>query len=429
MENIITKNIDAFALLDALPVGVVVHGPDSKILHANKKALTVLRMTAKQALGKEALNFQWRLVDTYRQPLPIEHFPVSRVLATGKSIEGQLLGVTDSSSPDVTWVTVNAVSESNSQGVIERVVVTFTENIYERSDIPFKDIVDSAQDVIIITEAHLLEEPGPKIIYVNRAFSRLTGFTAQEAIGKSPRFLQRPDADPAVRARINSALALGQPVRETIYNYSKEGKGYWLDMHIVPLKNTLGEVGYFAAIERDITAQKDLEHELRHFAFHDALTRLPNRRLLLDLLKHSLARAKRSGSYIAVLYIDLNKFKHLNDTHGHGAGDLLLAEVARRLSSRVRESDVVARLGGDEFVVLLEELGTDPAHVENHVKTVVDKIQGTLEDTYVLGDIVHQGSASIGVNLIDGGGDNELHPDQILKDADAAMYTVKKSRS
>ena len=113
-------SLDALALLDALPVGVVVHGPDTRILHANRKALAVLRMTAEQALGKETLDFEWRLVDTYRQPLPIELFPVSRVLATGKPVEGQLLGVTDSSSPDVTWLTVNAMPESDAQGGIAR---------------------------------------------------------------------------------------------------------------------------------------------------------------------------------------------------------------------------------------------------------------------------------------------------------------------
>lgn len=425
-----TKNsnqrIDAFALLDALPVGVVVHGPDTRILHANKKALAVLRMSAQQALGKEALDFQWQIVDTYRQPLPLEQFPVSRVLATGAPVTGQLLGVSDSSRPEITWLTVNALAECDAHGVIERVVVTFTENPYERADIPFKDIIDSAQDVIIITEAYPFVEPGPRIIYVNQAFTLLTGYTAQEVIGKTPRILQRPDADPAVLARISAGLSLGQPVREIIYNYSKEGRGYWLDMHIVPLKNALGEVAYFGAIERDITAQKDLEHELRHFAFHDALTRLPNRRLLLDRLKHSLVLAKRSTSYIAVLFIDLNKFKLLNDTHGHDAGDLLLVEVARRLSSLVRESDVVARLGGDEFVVLLDGLGANPVDAEKHVQRVVAKIQNALDNTYVLGDIVHHGSASIGVTLMCGVGQHD--PDQVLKDADAAMYSVKNNR-
>lgn len=427
MPNIIHTTLDAFALLDMLPVGVVVHGPDTRILHANKKALAVLRLTSEQALGKAALDFQWQVVDTYRQPLLLEQFPVNRVLATGEPLDGQLLGVRDSSSAEITWLTVNALAEKNAQGVVERVVVTFTENTYARADIPFKEIVDSAQDIILITEAYPIQEPGPRIIYANRAFTDLTGFTAQEVLGKSPRILQRPDVDPAVRARITAGLALGQPVREVIYNYSKDGRGYWLDMHIVPLKDAHGEVAYFAAIERDVTAQKDLEHELRHFAFHDVLTRLPNRRLLLDRLKHALVLAKRSGGHIAVLFIDLDKFKHLNDTYGHDAGDLLLVEVSRRLCSRVRESDVVARLGGDEFVVLLDGLGTDLAQAQLHVQTVVSKIQGALEDAYVLGEITHHGSASVGVKLIMSGADHD--PDQILKDADAAMYTVKKSRS
>jgi diguanylate cyclase (GGDEF)-like protein len=198
-------------------------------------------------------------------------------------------------------------------------------------------------------------------------------------------------------------------------------------MHIVPLKNALGEVTYFGAIERDITVQKDLEHELRHLAFHDALTRLPNRRLLLDRLQQALALANRSKNHIAVLFIDLNKFKLLNDAHGHDVGDLLLIEVARRLTSLVRESDVVSRLGGDEFVVLLNGLGIVPADAQTHVQTVVDKIQGALEEVYVLGDIVHHGSASIGVKLIGNAG--EQKPEQILKDADTAMYSVKKSRN
>ncbi len=427
MPNIVDQHLDALALLDMLPIGVLVHGPDTKILHANKKALVFLRMTPEQALGKATLNLQWHLVDAYRQALPAEQLPLNRVLATGRAIEGCLLGVTDSSSAHVTWLTVNATPKFNPGGEIEHIVVTFTESLYERADIPFKDIVDTAQDVILITEAHVLQEPGPKIVYANQAFSRLTGYAAEEVIGRSPRFLQGPDVDPAVRARIKDGLSLGQPVREVIYNYSKEGKGYWLDMHIVPLKNTQGEVAYFAAIERDVTAQKELEHELRHFAFHDALTRLPNRRLLLDRLKHSLALAKRSGSYIAVLFIDLNKFKLLNDTHGHDAGDLLLIEVARRLTNRVRESDVVARLGGDEFVILLDGLGTDTAQAQKHVRITVEKIQTALDDTYILGDIVHKGSASIGVELI--GSHSEEHDhDQILKNADTAMYTVKQSR-
>lgn len=426
MTRITDNHIDAFALLDRLPVGVVVHGPDTRILYANCKALAVLRMSAEQALSKDVADFQGRVIDTYRQPLTLEQFPVNRVLATGEPVEGQLLGVMDSCGTYVTWLNVNAAAQTNAGGEIERVIVTFTENPYERADIPFKDIVDSAQDVIIVTEASPLTAPGPRIIYVNQAFTGLTGFSAQEIIGKNPRILQRADADPVVLGRIRAGLAAGQTVRETIYNYSKDGRGYWLDMHIVPLKNAQGEVAYFGAIERDVTEQKNLEYELRHFAFHDVLTRLPNRRQLFVRLKQALALARRNGSLIAVLFIDLNKFKHLNDTQGHDVGDLLLVKVAQRLSKLVRESDLVARLGGDEFVVLLDGLSSDPRQAQEHVQLVVDKIQAALEEPFVLGDVVHCGSASIGVKLVDNHGD--LDVDQLLKDADAAMYAVKKSR-
>lgn len=423
MEKIVDNALDAFALLDALPVGVVVHGADTRILHANAKALKVLRMTAAQALGKETLDFQWRVVDTYRQPLPLDQFPVNQVLATGCPVAGMLIGVADSSGPDITWLTVNAVPQFGQQGAVERVLVTFTENAHPRADIPFKDIVDSAQDVILITEASPLQEPGPRIVYANSAFTRLTGFSEQDVVGKSPRILQRSDADPAVRARISAALGAGQAIREVIYNYSKTGEGYWLDMHIVPLKNPQGEVAYFAAIERDITAQKEREDELAHFAFHDALTRLPNRRMLLDRLAHSLRTAKRSASHLAVLFIDLNKFKLLNDTHGHEAGDLMLVEVAQRLKDRVRESDTVARLGGDEFVVLLSGLGPDADQAERYVAQVVNKLHAALGEVYHLGSLSYPGSASIGVKVIQGG---NVEPDQLLKDADEAMYGVKK---
>lgn len=427
MPNIINKTLDAFALLDMLPVGVVVHGPDTKILHANKKALSVLRLTADQALGKVDLDFQWQIIDTYRQPLTLAQLPVNRVLSTGEAIEGILLGVRDSSSSEITWLTVNAMAEKDDKGLIERVVVTFTENTYERSDIPFKEILDSAQDIVLITEADPLAEPGPRIIYANAAFTNLTGYTAQEVIGKSPRFLQRSDVDLEVLSRINVGLKTGQPVREVIYNYAKNGRGYWLDMHIVPLKNSHGEVAYFAAIERDVTPQKNLENELRHFAFHDVLTRLPNRRLLIDRLKHSLALANRNQNHIAVLFVDLNKFKHINDTYGHDVGDLLLIEVAQRLCGAVRESDVVARIGGDEFIVLLDLLGAESDIAKLNVQKVVTKIQNVLSEPYYLGSICYNGSASIGLKLINGESDHDA--EQILKEADDAMYKEKKHRS
>jgi len=176
-------------------------------------------------------------------------------------------------------------------------------------------------------------------------------------------------------------------------------------------------------IARDITGRKRLEEELRAIAFHDSLTRLPNRRLLLDRLEHALLSGKRQQDHLAVLFIDLNQFKQLNDTHGHDAGDLLLVEVARRLKLGVRESDTVARLGGDEFVILLEGLGDDGDQASEYAASVAGKVRQVLSEEYDLGGIRHVGSASVGIKICREG-DND--PDQILKEADAAMYEAKR---
>jgi diguanylate cyclase (GGDEF)-like protein/PAS domain S-box-containing protein len=173
----------------------------------------------------------------------------------------------------------------------------------------------------------------------------------------------------------------------------------------------------------DLTERKRMEDELRQLAFHDSLTRLPNRRLLLDRLEQALRTGQRQSSHLAVLFLDLNRFKQLNDAYGHDVGDRLLVEVAARLRRVVRESDTVARLGGDEFVVLLEGLAMRPDQAMAQAAAVCCKIEAALSAEYLLGTVRHQGSVSIGIALFLG---KDLDPDQVLKDADAAMYEAKR---
>ena len=175
----------------------------------------------------------------------------------------------------------------------------------------------------------------------------------------------------------------------------------------------------------DLSESKRIEEELRHLAFHDALTHLPNRRLLIEFLKHALLASKRSGNRMAVLFLDLNKFKVLNDTYGHDTGDLLLVEVARRLKQMVREMDMVARLGGDEFVILLEGLGPTAEHAVLYAASVKQKVTQALAEEYIFDTIRHCGSASVGIKMVEEG---DTDPDQILKDADTAMYLEKRNR-
>lgn len=178
-----------------------------------------------------------------------------------------------------------------------------------------------------------------------------------------------------------------------------------------------------AKLIAEVDERKRLEAELRHFAFYDALTRLPNRRLFLDRLHQAQLASARQRSHVAVMFLDLNNFKELNDNHGHDIGDQLLMDVARRLQSTVRESDTVARLGGDEFIVMLEGLGPEAEKARNYAAALADDIRNVLGQEYVLGDIRHQCSASIGVKLFLGTNED---PDQILKDADMEMYRVKQ---
>lgn len=170
---------------------------------------------------------------------------------------------------------------------------------------------------------------------------------------------------------------------------------------------------------------EEANQRLSAFAFYDMLTGLANRRLLLDRLEQALRVAKRQVRRVGVLFIDLNKFKELNDTHGHEAGDQLLAEVARRLQRSVREIDTVARLGGDEFIILLEELDANPVAAVAATEAVVAKINRALAQPYPLGSLEYVISASIGVKISDG---LEEDSDQILRDADKAMYAAKQRR-
>lgn len=219
--------------------------------------------------------------------------------------------------------------------------------------IPFEAIVSRANDAVIVTDAMPIDEPGPRIIYVNQAFTDITGYQQDEVIGRSPRILQGPDTDPEVRARIRQALEQELPVREELINYTKQGKPYWLDLNIVPLRDAQGEVRFYAAIERDISSLKQQQQDLRELAIKDPLTGLLNRRGFAEYANNLIALAHRENQLMSLAVIDLDHFKQINDLHGHDAGDEVLRQLAEQMHQGFRQTDVLGRLGGEEFVVLL----------------------------------------------------------------------------
>ena len=177
-------------------------------------------------------------------------------------------------------------------------------------------------------------------------------------------------------------------------------------------------------LRREVAERKMADDEIRNLAYHDALTRLPNRRLLFDRLQHAIAASSRSGRYCALLFIDLDNFKTLNDTLGHDAGDLLLQEVSRRLATCLREGDTAARLGGDEVVVLLENLSENAQEAATQAETTGEKIHGALNQTYQLANHEYNGTPSIGVTLFT---DHQDTVDELVKRADLAMYHAKSA--
>ncbi len=272
-------------------------------------------------------------------------------------------------------------------------------------------------------EGMLITDVNGIIIRVNRAFTDITGYAPEEIVGKKPSMLSsgRHDAD-FYRTMWASINETGSWEGE-IWNKRKNAEVYPEHLIITAVKDPDGRVTNYVACLSDITSNKAAEIEIRNLAFYDPLTNLPNRRLLLDRLNQASASSARSGKEGALLFIDLDNFKTLNDSLGHDMGDLLLKQVAQRVSSCVRESDTVARFGGDEFVVLLEDLSEVASEAASDAKMVGEKILSTVTAPYQLLEHKYHCTSSIGVALFS---DHKLMIEEILKHADIAMYHAKK---
>ena len=276
-------------------------------------------------------------------------------------------------------------------------------------------------DIVIITEAAPFRAPGPRIVFVNEAFERRTGYTREEVIGHSPRFLQGPDTQRAQLDRIRAALEQWERVRVDLINYTKAGEPYWVDLDVSPVWDETRRLTHWVAVGRDITERKRDEEKIQYLAFYDPLTQLPNRQMLLDRLNEAVGENghARDG---ALMFIDLDNFKVLNDTLGHQKGDLLLQQVGRRLRNCVAKGDLVARLGGDEFVVLLENTPDKPLDPLTAAQKVSQRILEGLGEPYVLPGYLHHSTCSIGVTLF---GKSPSSVNELLKQADLAMYQAK----
>ena len=268
-------------------------------------------------------------------------------------------------------------------------------------------------------EAMLIADVDNCIVDVNPAFSRITGYARDEVLGRSPSLLSSGHHDESFYGAMWQALRDSGHWQGEIWNRRKNGDVYpeWLDINVV--RNENGEIYRYIALFSDITEKKQAYEMIWRNANFDMLTGLPNRRLFRDRLEQELKRSARHASTAALLFIDLDRFKEVNDSLGHNLGDVLLTEAARRIQGCVRESDTVARLGGDEFTIILPEL-TDRRHVEKIAQHVIE----VLGAPFQLEDQLVYISASIGITLYP---DDARDADHLLRNADQAMYAAKHS--
>lgn len=277
-------------------------------------------------------------------------------------------------------------------------------------------IAFESQEGMLVTDANRV------ILRVNSACSQITGYSEDEIIGKHPGMLSSGRHDMDFYASMWESIVNTGSWEGEVWNRRKNGEVYPAHLTFTAVKGRDGATVNYVATLVDITSRKSAEEEIQHLAYYDSLTGLPNRRLLMDRLSQALVTSARGKGGGAILFLDLDHFKTLNDTLGHDVGDLLLKQVSERLTSCVREGDTVARIGGDEFVIMLEGLSDSIFEAARQAEIICEKILNILNQAYHLNTYEYHSTTSIGATLFSG---HEVGSDELLKQADIAMYQSK----
>ncbi|WP_333878534.1 EAL domain-containing protein [Methylobacter sp.] len=317
----------------------------------------------------------------------------------------------------VCWLFGNALPQQQTDGSVlwHGFITDITKHKQTEVELRIAATAFELQDAMLVTDANNV------ILKVNQAFTRITGYSAEEVIGKTPNLLSSGQHDEAFYASMWESINRNDAWQGEIWNRRKNGELFpeWLIITAVKEPDEQNnQVNHYVASFSDITSRKAAEEEIRQLAFYDPLTQLPNRRLLQERLKHSIEVDRRDGKQLALLMLDLDRFKAVNDSMGHLAGDELLQQVAVRISARLRDVDMVARLGGDEFVVLLEDI----AHAEDAARVAAEIIFVLSKPFHLTQSNDVQIGASIGISLYpEHGASYEI----LMDHADAALYQAK----
>ncbi len=316
----------------------------------------------------------------------------------------------------IRWLYIDGLPEWEADGSLlwHCFVTDITERKQAERDLQIAACTFESQEAIFVCDEAW------RVLRTNQAFGRISGFDGHSLLGQRPPIYFGKNQPPEFYRHILRSLREKKFWHGEIWGCRAAGEVFPVMITLTAISDRRGEISNYVGSFTDISRNKHYEEEIRNLAYYDALTQLPNRRLLIDRLEHLLCQLDQH--YHAILFIDLDNFKTLNDTRGHDAGDLLLIETAHRLNDCVRSSDIVARLGGDEFVVVLEDLDSQLSEAHKTAEMVSQKIRQALEQVYKIADFEHHGSSSIGVCLFRA---QEVTVKDLFKRADTAMYEAK----
>ena len=405
---------DAWAalILDTVPEAMLVVDEQGRIVRANAHACEIFGYPpgALAGLDVESLIPERFRANHASKRSKFMELPHSRAMGEGR----ELVGLRRDNSEFPCELGLATLHHMNRSFVVVS-IMDITARKHEEEELRIAAIAFESQSGMTVTDRHGV------ILRVNRAFTSLTGYAREEVLGKTLAILRSGRHSPEFYRQMWATISEKGYWQGQIWNRRKNGRIYaeWLTITAVTASD--GSVTHYVGTFSDITENSEAEAQIHRLAYYDALTQLPNRRLLQDRLSQALATCARSEQYGAVLFLDLDNFKTLNDTRGHDTGDQLLVEVTRRLRMAVRECDTVARLGGDEFIVLLEELSGDADEAAKLAKQIGEKLGIAIGLPCHIDGADFHCTASIGIRLFHA----QETVEELLKHADLAMYQAK----
>jgi diguanylate cyclase (GGDEF)-like protein/PAS domain S-box-containing protein len=394
-------------LYEFSPVGYLTLDAHSMITEVNLTGVTLLRLERSKLINENLRT----LVAATDQDKWVRHFMSMKKRAGISSIELSL----QRGDGKVFQAQLDCV---NNAAMVRITMSDITERKFAEKALRIAATAFESQEGMMVTDVNRI------ILRVNKSFSLITGYSAEEVIGQSPSMLSSGRHDASFYTTMWDSILTSGSWQGEIWNRRKNGEIYPENITITAVKDLSGIVTNYVGTFTDITSIKHDKEAINHMALYDPLTNLANRRLLLDRLNHTLLSGARLGLECAILFIDLDHFKNINDSLGHAAGDLLLKQMAEKLISCVREGDTVARLGGDEFVILLQDMSTQSTEPAAQAEVIANKILAIISQPCQLHSHTYKTTASIGIVI---SSNKETSSDDLLKNADIAMYQAKKS--